>query len=44
MLRHSSNHGTLTLPNDVDDIASIGNLCGYGCLLSMLVDSNVLLM
>ena len=41
MMRLSSNHGTLRLSNDDDDIPSIGKLYGDGCLLSMLVESDV---
>ena len=41
MLKLSPNHGTLRLPNDDDDIASIGKLYGGGGILSMLVDSDV---
>ena len=41
MLVPSPKHGTLWLPNDDDDIASIGKLYGDGGVLSMLVDSDV---
>ena len=41
MLKPSPNHGALRLSNDDDDIASIGKLYGYGCLLSMLGDSRM---
>ena len=41
MLKPSPNHGAIRLSNDDDDIASIGKLYGYGCLLSMLRDSDI---
>ena len=41
MLKPSPNHGTLRLPNDDDDLASIGKLYGDGGNMSILVDSDV---